>query len=315
MRWRRALLLIPLVLAAPAVPVIVRQMLHRRGPPPATVLPVWTGADAGAMPLPARSPGCDGTGAPTGDLMRTVTVGGRERHYRMIVPAGKPARPMPVVFFYGGWAPYLPNAPANRPPVPASMSAGGLPALPEVATGAIYVAPRGTPFPKDRSVGWYSGCPGEDIDFFDAMLSAIGESHCIDPRAVLVTGFSWGADMTLALACCRGDKIRAIAPASGAYLAGMPRCPAPRMPALRATYDREDPSASSAELVAAVTFFRQVHHCAAESDPVEPAPCISYRGCDAPVIQCEHHGLGHNLPPGFARRSWGLLADLIAADR
>jgi hypothetical protein len=42
---------------------------------------------------------------------------------------------------------------------------------------------------------------------------------------------------------------------------------------------------------------------------------VSYRGCDAPVIQCEHHGLGHNLPPGFARRSWGLLADLIAADR
>jgi len=27
---------------------------------------------------------------------------------------------------------------------------------------------------------------------------------------------------------------------------------------------------------------------------IQPAPCISYKGCDEPVIQCEPGGLGHH---------------------
>jgi poly(3-hydroxybutyrate) depolymerase len=191
---------------------------------------------------------------------------------------------------------------------------GGLAELPAVKAGAIYVAPQGTPFTKERTIGWYASCPGDDVDFFDAMLAAIGDSHCIDPRAVLVTGFSWGAEMALALACCRGDRIRLVAPASGVNLHDMPRCPARALPALRVTYAENDDAFRPAELAGAVTFFRRAHRCEEASDPVEPPPCVSYRGCDAPVVECRYRSIGHQVAPGFAEETWKLFSDLIARD-
>jgi poly(3-hydroxybutyrate) depolymerase len=300
-------------LLALALSVLACRRVHP-GPPPS--LPVWTGGDAGvAPPLPSRSPGCDRADVPTGDLVRAVTVAGYERRYRMFVPAGPPARPLPVVFYFNGKGHYSPILP-EPPALPRWALASGLADLTEVASGAIFVVPRGTRFPPDHSVGWYSGCPSDDVDFFDKMLAAIGDSHCIDPRKVLVGGFSWGSEMSLALACCRGDKIRAVVAASGAHLESMPRCPATRLPALRASYDVDgDPFYSREELAGAVAFFRRAHHCAAESDPVDAAPCVAYRGCDAPVVDCAYRGLGHNPPPGFARRTWAFFAGLTAGDR
>lgn len=285
---------------------------RRRSKPSPVALPVWTGADAGVgTPLPARSPGCARSGAATGTFTRTVKVAGYDRRYLMVVPTDHgAARPLPVIFHFHGRGTLL-HGEAAQWQTPARFLAGGLPALPEVSRGAIFVAPRGTPFPADRSVGWYVGCPSDDADFFDAMLAEIGDSHCIDPRAVFVTGFSWGAEMAVALACCRGEKIRAIAPASGTNLAAIPACPAGKLPALRATFaEKGDWAYSEDELVKSVTFFRKAHHCSDQSDPVEPAPCVSYRGCDQPVVDCRYPGLGHTIAPRFAEATWKFFAEL-----
>ena len=290
---------------------LTRAVWKNRGsssrPKTPVVLPVWT--PAGTPPaLPARSPGCERTGAASGEMVRTVRVRGNERTYRLFVPpptAGD--RALPVVFsFHGG------KQPTGKTVLPLGGVAGVLPELAQV--GAIYVSPQGTLFPRERTLGWYAGCPSDDVEFFDAMLSEIGASHCIDPRAVLVTGFSWGADMALALACCRGERIRAVAPASGANLHAMPRCPAARLPALRATYAANEPFYDVAELAASVAFFRQVHRCQEGSDQVEPAPCVAHRGCAQAVVECRYSSIGHQVPPGFSRDTWAFFTKLIADD-
>jgi len=272
-------------------------------------LPVWTGGDAGAAApaLSARSPGCEHVReAPTGALDRSVRVAGYDRRYTMLVPPTQATlRPAPVVFFFQG------RTSMDRPPAPGRKLAGGLALLPEVSREAIFVVPGGTPFPGDRVIGWYVGCPSDDVAFFDAMLSEIENSHCVDPRAVFVTGISWGAEMALALACCRGERIRAVAAASGSDVTRIPRCPAPRLPALRATYAaRGDGVYSKEQFAASVAFFRQAHHCAAESDPIDPAPCVAYRGCAEPVIDCPYRGLGHAFPADFAEATWGFFSKL-----
>jgi polyhydroxybutyrate depolymerase len=273
-------------------------------------LPIWTGADGGPAPaLPARSPGCEQAGqAPSGALERSVKVAGYDRRYLMVVPQGHTsAPPLPVVFFFNG------RTSMDRPPPAGKVLAGGLTSL-ALSREAIVVIPQGTPFPRERVIGWYVGCPSDDVDFFDAMLGQIERSHCIDPRAVFVAGLSWGAEMALALGCCRGEKIRAIAAASGSNVAATPRCPARRLPALRATYAAGgDGAYTKAEFAAPVDFFRQVHGCSAESDPIDPAPCVSYRGCAEPVIDCAYRGLGHAFPPDFAAATWGFFSKLAVA--
>ena len=199
----------------------------------------------------------------------------------------------------------------DRPPPPGRLIAGGLGALPAVSREAIFVVPQGTPFPKERVLGWYVGCPSDDVDFFDAMLREIEDSQCVDPRAVFVAGMSWGAEMALALACCRGEEIRGIAAASGSDLATIPRCPARKLPALRATYAAGgDAFYSREEFAGSVAFFRRVHGCAAESDPVDPAPCVAYRGCAEPVIDCPYRWLGHRFPNDFAPATWAFFSGL-----
>jgi poly(3-hydroxybutyrate) depolymerase len=273
-----------------------------RGP---LVLPVWTGADAAAPPLPARSPGCDHPG-PTGQLRRKLHVAGAERTYLMVVPPAAGPTPLPVIIHFHGSS----VATKDATPHPEVM-AGRLPALPAVQAGAIFVAPDGSLFPRERKLGWYAACPSDDMDFFDALLAEVAASHCIDPRAVLLTGFSWGADMALAVACCRGDKVRALAIASGANLRDMPCCPAARLPALRMTYAENDPFYDRAELAGAVRFFRDAHRCG-DGAPTDPAPCVAYRGCAQPVVECRYPRGGHQMPGGFAEDSWAFFSSLIA---
>ena len=42
-------------------------------------------------------------------------------------------------------------------------------------------------------------------------IADVQANYCVDKSRVFVAGFSWGADMTHALACCRGNQIKGIA--------------------------------------------------------------------------------------------------------
>jgi len=62
----------------------------------------------------------------------------------------------------------------------------------------------------------------DDVQFFRDAIQQIGQSACIDPHRIYVTGFSGGARMASWLACELADHIAAIAPVAG-LRAGVPQ--------------------------------------------------------------------------------------------
>jgi polyhydroxybutyrate depolymerase len=274
----------------------------RRSPPPR--IPVWTGADAAAPRLSARSSGCDEPSAPAAARTLTIRVADKQRRYTVAVPTLRDQRPVPVVFFFHG------KRAMSRTYIPPVAITGGLD-VPVLQNGAIFVAPEGQPFLEEKVLGWNESCRGDDVLFFDAMLAQIERDHCVDPRAVFASGFSWGADMVDTLACCRGEKLRAVAPASGDEIGVNSRCPALKIPAFRLTYSDNDFFYKLAAFEASISFFRAAHSCEPATDPITPAPCVAHRCCRQPVISCLYPRWGHRLPQDYARATWDFFASLL----
>jgi polyhydroxybutyrate depolymerase len=273
----------------------------RRSPPPR--IPVWTGADAAAAPeLPARSAGCGGERGPAGARSFTIRVGEKPRSYTIVVPASRGEKALPVVFFFHG------KRAMDRKFIPSLAIAGGLAELAAIQNGAILVAPQGQPFPEQKVLGWNQSCKGDDVLFFDAMLAQIERDYCVDPRAVFAGGFSWGADMVDALACCRGEKLRAIAPASGDEIGFNKQCPSRSIPAFRLTYADNDFFYKPRDFEASIKFFRDAQRCQGATDPIAPAPCVAYRGCRQPVVTCLYPRWGHRLPEDYAAATWAFFS-------
>jgi poly(3-hydroxybutyrate) depolymerase len=302
-RHREALKLAAVVIGSAVVVYAVNHKQARR-----ILLPIWTGGDAGmaAASPPESSPGCaDPAAKRIGLVSATVTVAGQGRRYDMLVPrSAADGRALAVVFFFHGRRRRGTTAPNRGPSELAAAT----------ASGAIVVAPQGLHYPEYDAAGWDLACGGVDMQFFDAMLGAVGKSHCIDPRAVFASGFSWGADMVDALACCRGDELRAIAPASGGELDANRTCPARRMPAFRLTHGDHEPYPREL-FSASVDFFRAVHRCSPEADPTAPFPCVSFRGCARPVVACHYEGMGHAMPPDFGPATWAFFRSTMAEPR
>ena len=217
------------------------------------------------------------------------------RSYEVLVPTlYDPDRPLALVLvFHGGLG--TSNDAKNW----------GLQSAPGAATDGIFVFPQGIDFPP-YGVGWNESCSGYDMPFFDAMAQSIESTYCVDTNRVFATGFSWGADFTNNLGCCRGDALRAVAPASGADGNYNSVC-VPKMPAFRITYGVPD-AYSQTEFDIVVNLYRNAHQCAAVSDAIPPTPCVAYRGCDQPVVECGYAGLGHDLPPNWSADVWSWLS-------
>jgi polyhydroxybutyrate depolymerase len=182
--------------------------LHRKRPPEVH-LPQWTAGDPG-LPVdrwPTHSAGCASSQLPSGQQARTVRVGDRDRKFDVHIPRGHQGdRPLPLIFYFHGK-----HRTANT-----GRDRGVAELLVGAGDRAILAAPIGLTHVDDH-VGpvesWDPRCDGPDMPFFDAMLADIETTLCVNPRQVFATGLSAGADMTDGLACCRGDRLRAIAPA------------------------------------------------------------------------------------------------------
>ena len=227
----------------------------------------------------------------------TVQVAGTQRTYEIVVPQNldnRTAHPLTFVFHGAG------GSIANSRGMGLQDAQG--------ASDGIFVFPQGILLAGYESYGngWNQTCGAYDMDFFNVMRQAVENAYCINTQRVFATGFSWGADMTDALACCLGDVLRAVAPASGDEVDWNSTCVSAR-PAFRLTYADND-AYTQAQFDASVAFFRAGNHCAAQSDPVAPSPCIAYRSCDHPVMECRYAGLGHNLPPNWAQETWDFLS-------
>ena len=154
----------------------------------------------------AAGPGCGTASPPTGFIASsTVKVGSANRTYALTVPAGyKSTTKYPlVVGFHGDGG----NGAGYRSSFPIEAQAGD---------GAIFVWPDGTNNNNGHSFDQLNDPPNNaDVSFFDALLTTLEKTYCINTARVYVHGMSGGAYFTNQVGRWRAPAIRAIAPMSG----------------------------------------------------------------------------------------------------
>jgi poly(3-hydroxybutyrate) depolymerase len=177
---------------------------------------------------------------------------------------------------------------------------------PVVRDGAIILYPDGLPV-NGGSTGWDLAAEGIDIKFYDAMLKAASQDYCIDLARVFSTGYSFGGMFSYALACSRGNQLRAIAPTAGMFRGGG-TCSTP-VPAWIAHAPNDDlVPYSSAE--AARDGWLRTNGCGTATTPTLPGPCVAYDcPATAPVHWCAHDE-GHEWPSFAAEGIWAFFSRL-----
>jgi len=257
-----------------------------------------------------------------------MVAGGKSgRRYSYFVPSSyDPANPrqtpLPLVFDFHGMGGVIPEPPYL-------ITSVGV--LQGDSTPAIFVFPQGLSRTGDPGYGWHGAttCSDYDVAFFDAIFQEITSNYCVDLNRVFSEGFSFGASMTQALACCRGDKLRAMALQSGgACVDGFCRpasCPTTQWPAARYGYGTGDTNTAGgdgsftlAELRGVVEESRVELGCSSATTPVSArcdsgAPgcsCVEYQNCpnSRRLIRCEYPGGGKDMhtysQPDYAANVW-----------
>ncbi|HUO94915.1 MAG TPA: alpha/beta fold hydrolase [Steroidobacteraceae bacterium] len=299
--------------------------LYRRAP---WLAPRALAFALGALALAAHAgPACSDRGAKSPEARcEALAFGGRERTYRLYVPARLPAAaPLLVVLHGGGGG-------------GASMESLTLRGLNRRADeDGVLVA-----YPDGVGHGWNDGRRDlksksveesvDDVGFLRALVDAISRRYPLDRERIFVTGISNGGMMTLRLACDASDLFHgfvAVAASLGADLAPRCRPSAPRPLALiDGTEDPLVPFAGGAVNVlgsrrgsvigALATFamFRGAAHCK-DVDDEPPLDRVAgdgtalvvrrATGCvdDARIVLYEIDGGGHAWPGGLRyARKW-----------
>jgi polyhydroxybutyrate depolymerase len=205
----------------------------------------------------------------------------------------------PVVFVFHG----------NGGNIEGTKGMGFQDAINKTGDQGITIIPQGIQF-ETYGIGWNQHADGYDMPFFEAMLTYLTDHYCVDAKRVFSTGFSWGADMTNALACVKGDKLRGVAPFSGAETDYNPTCSTKKYPAVRFRYGSSEGSNGDGaytlkQFQDTTLFYRNAHRCSAAFKPFPPDPCITYQGCEEPVVECRFVSRGHQGPsPDEALEVW-----------
>jgi polyhydroxybutyrate depolymerase len=176
---------------------------------------------APGRPAPARSgPPAKPSPAPLGPGDHDLRMGART--YRLHVPAGLPAGPVPLVVG-----------------LHSALGSGGvmelLSRLDRVADRERFLVA----YPDGQPAGarvWNAGdccnrSRADDVGFLAGLIDHLVATQRADPARVYVTGVSNGAMMAYRLACQRAGKIAAIAPVAGA-MTYQPCRPARRVPVM-----------------------------------------------------------------------------------
>lgn len=240
---------------------------------------------------PVASAGCGKTGGATGIESRKTTVAGVSRRYQLFVPAAYDAsRPTRLVFVFHGLG------------GDGDQIRGYFGFEKEAAGEALFVYPDGVAQPEaGGETAWALG----DVAFFDAMLSEISASHCVDTARVFAAGHSYGAYMSNLVGCERGNVVRAIAPVSGGIVAGTCKGPV----AAWLAHGDSDLIVPQSEGIAARDHWTLANGCAKTSKPTSPSPCITYDGCTPghPVTWCSFSGGHYPLPAYTQQAIWGFF--------
>lgn len=143
---------------------------------------------------------------------RTVTSGGRERGYRVYLPASATnERPLPLVLNFHGRGSTGEIQERYSGLVPVSER-----------EGFVLVSPNGTGTPPGWAVGATPPGPVDDFAFVDDLLDELERELCLDSARVYAIGMSNGAFLASALGCFRGERIAAVASVAGVWIPAGP---------------------------------------------------------------------------------------------
>jgi len=145
---------------------------------------------------------------------------------------------------------------------------------------------------------WSNG----DVAFTDAIIAQLEGDLCIDQSRIFATGFSFGAGMSMALACTRADVFRAVAFFSGADLTGS--CPTTLTKPIAYYASQASQDANGMSTTSPMTGemkqaqFAAVNGCTPEPGATtfpaagQPHTCTNYKGCSAghPTEYCVFNG-------------------------
>lgn len=280
------------------VPIVAAALLSGLGQAPTEAGERWSGA---------KSSGCGHASQETGSYEAQAVDGrGTARVYRVqVATPHDPDEPLALtIVFHGGGGD------------DAGAAGLGLQDVPGAAAASIFVFPRGMPF-EHHGVGWDDSCHGYDMPFFDDIVASIEASYCVDTTRVFVAGFSWGCDFVTALACCRGDRLGAIAAASCSDEFGDPgdvhtyanaTCPTSSRAAVRFTHAIGGDSLYPAPLFSTTAaLFRNLNHCAGDRTVETSNSCVAYPACSHPVIDCAISNIDHTPGPNWAADTWAFF--------
>ena len=265
--------------------------------------------DAGPT-RPSRGCTRRGEAYPAGTTPGRLSFAGRERTFRVHVPAGDHGeKPLPVVVMLhggGGSGEQLQTQSARMDPI-------------AEREGFITVYPDGTGVLRTWNGGLCCGrAVADDVDdvgFIAALLDHLEAELCIDRRRVFAMGMSNGGLLSHRLACELSTRIAAVAPVAGTL--GIPNCaPARPVPVLHihGTEDGHVPwnggpgcgpsGADFWSVPQTMDVWRSLNGCgAATSVYFEQGDgrCTAYASCQAPLVLCAVEGGGHSWPGGVGK--------------
>jgi poly(3-hydroxybutyrate) depolymerase len=254
-----------------------------------------SGGLAGATP----SKGCGSAAPATG--AQQIEVGSTERDYILRLPDGYDANtPHRIIFAFHGMQGSADQVDTGGPPNAGLDPTGPYYGIKDLSQDTIFVAGQAL------SGGW-TNTDGRDIDYVKALVSDLEGKLCIDQSRVFATGFSYGAIMTITVACNLADVFRAVAPMSGSLQNG---CPASdHSIAYWASHGTMDTTIDISKGEAARDEFVKRNKCSMTTQATTPDGCVAYQGCAAgyPVNWCPFDGI-HQPPPFSGPAIWAFLS-------
>jgi polyhydroxybutyrate depolymerase len=142
-----------------------------------------------------------------------------------------------------------------------------------------------------------SAADSPEIAFFDAVLSTVESTFCVDKAHVFIAGFSSGSWLSNLIGCARAGIVRGQGNATGG-LPPVPTCAGPIAAML--AHDEGDPANNISGGEAARDRILKINGCSlTETMPYDagrPSMCVQYQGCPAayPVVWCPTTGQGHS---------------------
>jgi len=154
----------------------------------------------------------------------------------------------------------------------------------------------------------------DDVAFIDAMLDDIQRHYCVDATRVFLVGWGWGSDFANALACVRGNRVRAIAGAAnnGDYYVTSPPVACLGSVATWIFQGKGDNRLGLAAGMTTLGFWRNQHACSTRTQslivagPSGNEDCVRYIGCTASTRWCAYDAsFGSSAPSYLGREALG----------